>query len=84
MAAVLFDGQDPRHVRERDKRLVFEPGAQEVEVGLLRVVVVGALAHDAVPLVDDDDELAAGLGVDGGEHLDHVGCIAETQVGILV
>ena len=69
MAAVFFDGQDPRHVRERDERLVFEPGAQEVEVGFLRVVVVGALAHDAVPLVDDDDELAAGLGVDVSHRL---------------
>ena len=82
VAAVFFDGQDTRHVRECDKRLVFEPGTQEVEVGLLRVVVFGALAHDAVPLVDDDDELAAGLGVDVAHRLGQESWVEKHRVRI--
>ncbi len=83
MRAVLLDGQNSRHVGKRHKRPVLEPSAQKVEVGLLRVVVVGALAHDAVPLIDNNHELPAGLGVDVGEHVRQVPVVAKAQVTVL-
>ena len=68
MRAIFLDGQDARHVRKTDVRLVFEPVAQEIEILALRRRVVRILAEDAVPLVNDDDKRALCMTVNRLHH----------------
>lgn len=46
-------------------------------------MVVGLLAHDAVPLVDDDDELASDLTVDVCRREGQAGVSHEVEVAVL-
>ncbi len=58
VCAVIFDWQDSGHIGKRNIILILQPHAEEVEVFLLCVRVVGVFTEQAVPFVYKDYEMA--------------------------
>ena len=83
VGAIFFDGQDACHVGQCHVGLILEPCTKEVQILLLGFGVVGVLAEEAVPFVNQDDKGAVGLRIDIHHDLNEIIRIKIEQVTIL-
>ena len=79
MRAILFDGQNTRHIGQRDIILVFQPCPQEVQIFLLCVLILLIFPEQAIPFVDQDHKRPLCFCVNIFHDLNQVVLIPETD-----
>ena len=84
MCPILLHRQDARHISQRDIRLVFQEIAQEIKVLFLQRLGFLPFAHDAVPLINQEDELPACICVNPFKRFCQDGCLCRNELAVCV
>ena len=80
MRAILFDGQNTRHVGQCNIIFVFQPCPQKIQILFLCILILLVFPEQAVPLVNQNHERPLCFGIYVFHDLNEIAFISEAHI----